>query len=249
MKKFSRYKSEFFWRCFYYFLSFIFTFCALSWYFPFFVFFITQAFREENTMPSFIFTDIAEAFHTNISFSFAGSFVCSLFFCFYQFSCFFLPGLTKAEKNKSMLFGFLFFLFFLLSFFLSWKVFIPFFWKFFSAFEVKNVFLGIYFEPRVSKSLEFFFRIFFINSFLFCSLFLYFSFIFYDEQGFLTLKLLSFFNLYRNFFYYFLILLWSILCPTDLWSQIVGSIFFLLFFEFCLFLTYLIQNYQKIIKR
>ena len=71
------------------------------------------------------------------------------------------------------------------------------------------------------------------------------SFLFYEKHGFWAFKVLSFLNLYRNFFYFFLILLWSIICPTDPWFQLIGSIFVVVFFEFCLFLTYLIQNYKK----
>lgn len=242
MKRIDLHLTELRWRFISFLLSFFFTFFASSIYSTTFLSIILKSLStKENAR--FIFTNISEAFQTNLNFSILFSFVILIPFIFYHGFCFFAPGFFKKERRSSLHIFCLFLLFFFSGGFFGWKIILPIFWEFFSNFEFNSTHFSLTFEPRISSTIQFIFFIILGNQLLFGMIYLYILiYIYYPE----LLVNLFFFGENRIFFYFFFFLLASLICPPEISIQILITLNFILLFECSIFFNLVALSYTKI---
>lgn len=191
----------------------------------------------------FIFTNISEAFFTFLSLSFMITLYLSLPIIIYVFFSFIKSGLTKNEKQYLSFVINLFLLFCLFSILFTFHVLLPLFLNFFISFEdLTNTYLfTLKLEPKILDYLYFTLSFLVWSTFIFqIPLFL----ILFLQQTFVNT---SIFENTRRFFLLTFIIIGGLFSPPDILAQLVIALPLCLFFELCLFFSYLKKYYNLIV--
>ena len=195
--------------------------------------------HQETTFPYFISTSLTEIFFVYIKLS---SFL-ALYFAYpiivIQLALFIIPGLYKYEYLVVRNFLLLSIMLYIGTTIFTYKVFLPYCWKFFSSFQLKaeESLISLHLEARIADYLSFFFETYFLlNAIL--HIFLIFLFLLYKIT-------LNYILKYRKLFYLLFFIFATLMTPPDVISQIIVGLFFLVFFEIFLFSLFLSYEYKK----
>lgn len=195
--------------------------------------------HQENIFPYFISTNLTEIFFVFIKLSFFLAFYFLYPVLLIQIALFLLPGLYLYEYTVLRNLFFLSIIFYVLTTYFTYGVFLPYCWKFFNSFQLnaEESFVSIHLETRIADYLNFF-----IESFLLLNIVLH---IFLVFLFFLHKVTLNFIVKYRKFFYLSFFIFATLLTPPDIFSQIIIGIFFISSFEIFLFSLFLSKEYNK----
>lgn len=195
--------------------------------------------HQETTFPYFISTSLTEVFFVYLKLSSFLAFYFAYPIIVIQLALFIIPGLYKYEYLVIRNFLLLSIMLYIGTTIFTYKVFLPYCWKFFSSFQLKaeESLISLHLEARIADYLSFFFEAYFLlNAIL--HIFLIFLFLLYKITLNSILK-------YRKLFYLLFFLFATLMTPPDVISQIVVGLFFLVFFEIFLFSLFLSSEYKK----
>jgi sec-independent protein translocase protein TatC len=195
--------------------------------------------HQETPFPYFISTSLTEIFFVYFKLSSFLAFYFAYPLVVVQIALFTIPGLYKYEYLIVRNFFLLSIALYIGTTIFTYKVFLPYCWKFFSSFQLKaeESLVSLHLEARIGDYLTFFFETYFLlNAVL--HIFLIFLFLLYKITLDYILK-------YRKLFYLLFFLFATLMTPPDVVSQIVVGIFFLTFFEGFLFSLFLSYEYKK----
>lgn len=188
----------------------------------------------------FIYTNIYEAFSSYLFLSLIITFYLTIPLVIKTWFSFVKPGLLKYEKQYVLFIINIFLLFGILSLFFSFNILLPMFLKFFTSFEnlAKTHLFTIKLEPKIFD---------YINNTV--TLILWCTFIFEIPIILIVFIKQTVFNLTilqksRRFFLIGFIILGALLSPPDILAQLVIAIPFCIFFEICVFFSYLKRLYE-----
>lgn len=230
------YKTELKVRSFFVFLSFLTATFSIYKYSSEFLYILTKPSRIKN----FIFTDIAEAFQTNLQISYKCALVLILPFVFYQIFCFFAPGLFIYERRYHIENINIFLLSILMGTLFGYKVAIPILSEFLLSFQIlDSVLFQVEIEARIGRIIEFNLNTLIISECIFC---LPWTFMILYKKGILERKII-FQN--RNIIYFSILLISALFCPPEVNIQILTWCLLISVFEFILFLLYVREFYTQ----
>ncbi len=189
----------------------------------------------------FIFTDIPEAFHTSITLALGLSLYFVVPFIVYHLWSFLLPSFWQKERKTFSTDCLFFLLFYLFASLTAYFIVFPVFWHFFLNFEILGDFVNIRCEARISSSISFLFKIYFLTHLLFKIPFMIFLLLKYKW---LTLNFL-FTN--RRFLYFIIVITTALLSPPEIFTQCFLCLICILFFEICLFLKILRKIQRNVV--
>ena len=230
-------------RFFFIFLSWIFT-TGISYLYKNSLLFIlinsSNTLINSNQQPFyFIFTDISEIFYVYINLILFISNQISLMIFLYHLLMFLSLGLYKKEL---IVFKFLFKILiftWIVSFFLFYKILIPFSWNFFLTFQQNGTSyqpISLFFEAKLFDFLNYFIKFyslcFFSCQFLIVLIFFLNNFVNKKKQ----------IKTFRKIFYLIFLLFSTIITPPDIFSQIFITFYLILIYEIITFLNYLKFN-------
>lgn len=185
------------------------------------LFLVTQMHLNDKNL-YFIFTDVTELFSVYFRLILFVSIQVTLWYFFYHLFSFLSTALYSYE------FKFLNFLwtsgsfFFVLSFFLSSYIIIPFGWNFFLSFQTQQNF---YFEARICEYFSFYVNTYVLCS-VYCQLFTFlFLFLAEIQRNYLYIKK------YRKLYYYSFLIFATLMTPPDLISQLASTFFVIIIYE------------------
>jgi Sec-independent protein secretion pathway component TatC len=249
MKRIDLHLAELKWRCISFLMAFFFTILAFYIYSSSFLSILLKPLYNKENL-HFIFTNISEAFRTNLNISIILSFGILIPFVFYHIFCFFAPGFYKKDRNEYLFIFHSFFFFFLVGGFIGWKFFFPMFWEFFYNFELDSLSFTLKLEPRISSNIEFILFIILGSQCLFVLFFWYVLVLVYYP-----VILFKIFILYldskngelvpRSLLYFFFFLVASLISPPDIAIQLTVSLSFVFVFELCFFFNLVALGYHK----
>ena len=122
---------------------------------------------QSQSVSSFIFTDIPEAFQTSLTFALGLSFYLILPLVVYNFWSFLVPSFFLKERKNFSKDCALFLCFYLMASLCVLYILFPFFFHFFLNFETVTEFVRIQCEARISSYISFIFKIWFFTHVLF----------------------------------------------------------------------------------
>lgn len=195
--------------------------------------------HQETTFPYFISTSLTEIFFVYIKLSSFLAFYFAYPIIVIQLALFIIPGLYKYEYLVVRNFLLLSIMLYIGTTIFTYKVFLPYCWKFFSSFQLKaeESLISLHLEARIEDYLSFFFETYFLlNAIL--HIFLIFLFLLYKIT-------LNYILKYRKLFYLLFFIFATLMTPPDVISQIIVGLFFLVFFEIFLFSLFLSYEYKK----
>ena len=219
-------------------LTFIYLFFICYYFSDQLIFLFSKKLVQSSLLKYFIFTNITEIIQTNIFIALIISLFISLQLLLIQFWLFISNGLFKYENLNIIKFYIFFtiFNFFIINVILI-KI-IPFLWFFFINYTFSNEYLfNIYFEPKLNNYFNFIFYTF-IYIYL---LFFYFFLLFYIILN-QIFKIHVIINLRKIFYLKFLIIA-TIISPPDIFSQLIITLFFIIFFELYIYIYLFIKKY------
>lgn len=195
--------------------------------------------HQEATFPYFISTNLTEIFFVYLKLSSFLAFYFAYPIIVAQIALFIIPGLYKYEYLIVRNFFLLSILLYTATTVFTYKIFLPYCWKFFSSFQLKaeESLISLHLEARIADYLSFFFETYFLLNVI-LHIFLIFLFLLYKVT-------LNYILKYRKLFYLLFFLFATLMTPPDVISQIVVGIFFLVFFEIFLFSLFLSYEYKK----
>lgn len=195
--------------------------------------------EQQSFFPYFIAAKVTEIFFTYFKMSFFFALYASYTVFFLQALFFLAPALYFYEFKQIRNFFFFSLTSYTLATFLSFQIFYPSFWKFFSSFQSKadESLVGIYLETNISQFFGFFFDLFLSLNLAFHFLFLF----FYLLKNFAGNFLIN----YRKLFYFFFLLFATLLPSPEFYTQIFFATFFIIFFEFFIYFFFLKEEYKK----
>jgi len=235
--KITRYFLEIYNRFIILFLTWSLNFFVLFYYKEQIVYILGQ--HQEATFPYFISTSLTEIFFVYLKVSSFLAFYFAYPIIVIQLALFIIPGLYKYEYLIVRNFFLLSILLYIGTTFFTYKIFLPYCWKFFSSFQLKaeESLVSLHLEARIADYLSFFFETYFLlNAIL--HIFLIFLFLLYKIT-------LNYILKYRKLFYLLFFIFATLMTPPDMISQIIVGIFFLVFFEIFLFSLFLSDEYKK----
>jgi len=235
--KITRYFLEIYNRFIILFLTWSLNFFVLFYYKEQIVYILGQ--HQEATFPYFISTSLTEIFFVYLKVSSFLAFYFAYLIIVIQLALFIIPGLYKYEYLIVRNFFLLSILLYIGTTFFTYKIFLPYCWKFFSSFQLKaeESLVSLHLEARIADYLSFFFETYFLlNAIL--HIFLIFLFLLYKIT-------LNYILKYRKLFYLLFFIFATLMTPPDMISQIIVGIFFLVFFEIFLFSLFLSDEYKK----
>lgn len=235
--KITRYFLEIYNRFIILFLTWSLNFFVLFYYKEQIVYILGQ--HQEATFPYFISTSLTEIFFVYLKVSSFLAFYFAYPIIVIQLALFIIPGLYKYEYLIVRNFFLLSILLYIGTTFFTYKIFLPYCWKFFSSFQLKaeESLVSLHLEARIADYLSFFFETYFLlNAIL--HIFLIFLFLLYKIT-------LNYILKYRKLFYLLFFIFATLMTPPDMISQIIVGIFFLVFFEIFLFSLFLSYEYKK----
>lgn len=195
--------------------------------------------HQETTFPYFISTSLTEIFFVYLKLSSFLAFYFAYPIIITQIAIFIIPGLYKYEYLIVRNFFFLSIMLYIGTTLFTYKVFLPYCWKFFSSFQLKaeESLVSLHLEARIADYLNFFFETYFLlNAIL--HIFLIFLFL-------LSKITLNYILKYRKLFYLLFFIFATLMTPPDVISQIIVGTFFIIFFEAFLFSLFLSYEYKK----
>lgn len=235
--KIKTYFLELQYRFFFFFLHFSFLFFVIYIYKEEITFFILCCQKEE--FPYFITTHLTEIFSVYIKLSFFLALYGSFPFLLLQAGLFFNPALYQYESQFIQNY-FLFGLFiYLIGTSLTYKIFIPYCWEFFSSFQTSSTenYVGIHFETKLNS---------YCNFFLKSLYFLQFSFQLFGFLFFFLPKFQPFFyKISRKLIYFIFLGVATLITPPDVFSQILLTLSLCILYESFVFFTLLNLEYKR----
>lgn len=195
--------------------------------------------HQETTFPYFISTNLTEIFFVYLKLSSFLAFYFAYPIIVAQIALFIIPGLYKYEYLIVRNFFLLSILLYTATTVFTYKIFLPYCWKFFSSFQLKaeESLISLHLEARIADYLSFFFETYLLLNVI-LHIFLIFLFFLYKVTLNSILK-------YRKLFYLLFFLFATLMTPPDVISQVIVGIFFLVFFEIFLFSLFLSYEYKK----
>lgn len=195
--------------------------------------------HQEAVFPYFISTSLTEIFFVYLKLSSFLAFYFAYPIIVIQLAIFIIPGLYRYEYLIVRNFFFLSIMLYICTTIFTYKVFLPYCWKFFSSFQLKaeDSLVSLHLEARIADYLSFFFETYFLlNAIL--HIFLIFLFLLYKIT-------LNYILKYRKLFYLLFFIFATLMTPPDVISQLIVGTFFILFFEVFLFSLFLSYEYKK----
>lgn len=193
--------------------------------------------HQANLFPYFIATNLTEIFFA--------LFKLSLFLAFYltypiiilQLWLFILPGLYRYEYKMMRSFVILTIILFFVSTIITYKIFLPYCWEFFTSFELKaeNTLISIHLETRLNEYLDFFIKGFLILNILFHIIL---AFIIIIKK--INLDLLIF---YRKIVYLLIFSIATLATPPDIFSQLFIGFLLIFIYECFLITLFILKSY------
>jgi sec-independent protein translocase protein TatC len=186
----------------------------------------------------FIATNLTEIFFALLNLNLFLAFYLSYPLIIFQLWFFFKPGLYKYEYESIRTFIKLTIVLFFISTILTYQLFLPYCWKFFSGFELeaKESLLSIHLETRLKDYLGFCVKGLLILNILFHSLLI---FIILLKK--IKVDLLIY---YRKIIYFLIFLAATLGTPPDIFSQVFIGITFICLFESFLILLFILKIYK-----
>lgn len=188
----------------------------------------------------FIFTNLAEAFHTTIKICFIWSFLFFLPFFFYQFWCFFTPSWYFFEKERVKKYVFSTLLYAFLGGFCFYFLVLPEFLDFLLNFKINTPIFAVQLEARIDSYVRISSSVFLIVEFIFQMPFL-FSLLYlfgYIDSVYLSEN--------RKIFILFFLLLSAFLSPPDPLAEFLIFSFFVCSFELFIWIGFFVKNLSVI---
>lgn len=195
---------------------------------------------------TFIFLELTEAFYTLLRISGIFTFLVLVPFIVYHFWSFLIPSFYKMERKKINFFVVFFFCIFLCEILVTYFAFLPKICHFLLSFEItsnleKSEFhldplISVEFSARIESYV---FLIVKVSSMIFLVFQIPLSVYFMCSKGLLNV---SSFSKNRKILCLISLLLSAFLVPPDLITQLVVTVFFLILFEFSIFIGLLIEN-------
>lgn len=194
--------------------------------------------HQINLFPYFIATNLTEIFFALFKLSFFLALYLTYPIIILQFWFFMIPGLYKYEYKIIRFLVIATIILFFASTIVTYKIFLPYCWKFFSGFELnaETTLIGIHLETRLNEYLEFFIRGFLSLNVLFHCLLII---IMVLKK--INLDLLIF---YRKLIYTTAFIIATIITPPDIFSQLFLGVLLILLFEFFIYYLFVLKNYQ-----
>lgn len=195
--------------------------------------------HQEAAFPYFISTSLTEIFFVYLKLSSFLAFYFAYPLIVIQLAIFIIPGLYRYEYLIVRNFFFLSIMLYICTTIFTYKVFLPYCWKFFSSFQLKaeDSLVSLHLEARIADYLSFFFETYFmLNAIL--HIFLIFLFLLYKIT-------LNYILKYRKLFYLLFFIFATLMTPPDVISQLIVGTFFFFFFEVFLFSLFLSYEYKK----
>ena len=183
---------------------------------------------------SFIFTNVTELFSVYIELAFFISKQITVFYIFYHFFSFLLPGLYVYEYSLIKSFFKIIIIFWIISTIIYYYYLAPVIWNFFLSFQenLSKQQINIKFEAKISEYLSFF-----IEMYNHCHLqFQIFVFIILFLNHHSDNKNLI--KQYRKFLYFIFLLVSTIITPPDIFSQLIIYFVLILFFEIMILIQF-----------
>lgn len=224
-------------RCFYLFFSFSLT-VLLSYFFSFEL--VSLFAHPLQASKDFIFTDLPEAFSTQIRICIVFSFYLIQPVILYQIVSFIIPSYSNSERRNVTVFcSFLLFLYLFASCIIFFFL-LPEICHFFYSFSIKEEGLTLRLEPKIQEYFEFISKLFFF--FLLLSktpLSLKFLF----ENKLLTADFLS---QLRKSFYLFSVISAAFFSPPDLVIQVLLAFFFITLYELVIWFGFYHDSFARL---
>lgn len=195
--------------------------------------------HQENIFPYFIATNLTEIFFSYIKLSIFLAFYLAYPIIILQLWFFLKPGLYQYENKILRNLIILTIILYITTNIVSYNIFLPYCWKFFSGFEfnAENFLVGIHLETRLNDYLEFFMKVFLSLNFLFH---IFISFILLLKK----LKL-DYLVYYRKVVYLLCFIIATIGTPPDIFSQIIIGTLLILIYEAFLLSFFILSKYKR----
>lgn len=196
------------------------------------------SFTVEFSPKYFIFTDVTELFSIYIRLVKFITFITFFIYGLYHFFVFISPALYKNEYLNLKSYLRLVFVFWLFSLCLSYFVFVPALWVFFTSFNSSfvNGSVDLYFELTISEYISFLILIFYQSNLqfqFFVVLVLFLKYYHIDKK---------FIKNFRNVFYFSFLSLATIITPPDITSQLFCFSILICFFEMSVYYYFMISK-------
>lgn len=195
--------------------------------------------HQENLFPYFITTDLTEIFFSFIKLNMFLAFYCLYPFLLSQIWLFLIPGLYEHEYKILRNLFCISLILYITCTITTYKIFLPYCWKFFSSFELKaeDILVSLHLETRLNEYLSFFIKIFFALNILFHAILI-------------LAIVIKKFNLKslikkRKLIYLIFFVIATLFTPPDVFSQLFLGIFLIFFFEIFLLSLFIFYEYKK----
>lgn len=204
-----------------------------------FLFFKPNNFFFTSNLNTFyyIFTSVTEVFSVYIQLiTFISYQVFLIYFIYHSFT-FLSLAMFKIELHYLKVFLKLSFIIWVGSVFLTSFILVPITWNFFLSFQdiISSKFIKLHFEAKLNEYLIFYILIYYLCVF-YCQIFTI-LFFFLNSVSNKTETIKKF----RKLYYYFFVVFSTIICPPDVFSQVLISSFIILFYELVVF-SLLLKN-------
>jgi sec-independent protein translocase protein TatC len=183
-----------------------------------------------------MFTNLTEALYTSIEISFLCSLYITIPLGLYQFWCFLVPSKFQNQRQKvNFTFG-LIFLFFVTSIVFVYFFFLPKLYGFLLDFQITTHLLHIELQARIQSYVKLACKIFMFFTFFFQFPLIFFFFV---KHNYVKLDFL-FTN--RKKIFFIVLIICSLVCPADIFSQFTVTLLIGVFLEILFFTSYLYKK-------
>ena len=196
----------------------------------------------------FIFTDLIEVF---LTYWLILQFFCFHFFVFIFFMHFWFfvsPSLYTQEKLDLKTSFLIITILWLVTVLTFYNFILPYFWGIFSTFDSvssnNKKILQLFFESKLSEYIHFLY-----NAYTFCCIIIIIFYIicYVFHKKYITHNKFYEIKNFRNFLYFFFVVIATLFTPPDVFSQILVSLFFFIIFELLMF-SLIINNIKIVYK-
>lgn len=196
-------------------------------------------FCQKGEFPYFISTHLTEIFSVYLRLSFFLSLYGSLPFFILQLGLFLNPGLYQYESKFVQNYFCFSLLIYFIGTLLTYKIFIPYCWEFFSSFQTSSTenYVGIHFETKFNSYCNFFLKSLFFLQFSFQLL----GFLFFFLPRFQP----SFYKISRKLIYFIFLGIATLITPPDVFSQILLATSLCVLYEGFVFFVLLNIEYKR----
>lgn len=194
---------------------------------------------QQVLFPYFIATQLTEIFFVYCKLIIVLAFYFSFPILLLQFWFFLIPALYLYEYSLIKKFVIFSISFYFIATIVSYEIFLPYTWKFFSGFQLKgeNSIVTIHLENRLADYLNFFLESFLLLNGFFHILLLGFGIL---QQFSLKILVVS-----RKIIYFIFLLIATLFTPPDVTSQLIVTLLLIISYEIFLFYVFLNFYYKR----